>query len=82
MNKYIKKQIIIAFVYLIILAVIGTGFYFLFLKPTLPSCSDKIQNQGEAGVDCGGPCSLCPWQLQKDIGSYFCRSNKNPGQFC
>ena len=25
-----------------------------------PSCSDGIQNQGEAGVDCGGPCPyLC-----------------------
>jgi hypothetical protein len=23
-----------------------------------PTCSDKIQNQGEEGVDCGGP---CPW---------------------
>ncbi len=21
-----------------------------------PTCSDKIQNQGESGVDCGGPC--------------------------
>ena len=25
-----------------------------------PSCSDGIQNQGETGVDCGGPCSPCP----------------------
>ena len=23
------------------------------------SCSDGIQNQGETGVDCGGPCSAC-----------------------
>jgi hypothetical protein len=23
------------------------------------SCSDNIQNQGETGVDCGGPCSAC-----------------------
>lgn len=30
---------------------------------TLPSgatCSDGIQNQGETGVDCGGPCAACP----------------------
>jgi len=27
---------------------------------TQPSCSDGIQNQGETGVDCGGPCSPCP----------------------
>jgi PGF-pre-PGF domain-containing protein len=25
-----------------------------------PSCSDGIQNQGETGVDCGGPCDPCP----------------------
>lgn len=25
-----------------------------------PSCTDGIQNQGETGVDCGGPCAACP----------------------
>jgi hypothetical protein len=25
-----------------------------------PSCSDGIQNQGETGIDCGGPCPACP----------------------
>jgi len=29
----------------------------LFLKPA-PSCFDGIQNQGEQGIDCGGPCAL------------------------
>jgi len=24
------------------------------------TCSDGIQNQGETGVDCGGPCAPCP----------------------
>ncbi len=24
------------------------------------SCVDGIQNQGEEGIDCGGPCPLCP----------------------
>ncbi|MBI2145497.1 hypothetical protein HYU18_04205 [Candidatus Woesearchaeota archaeon] len=24
-----------------------------------PSCSDGIQNQGETGIDCGGPCTAC-----------------------
>jgi hypothetical protein len=23
------------------------------------TCSDRIQNQGESGVDCGGPCGAC-----------------------
>ncbi|MBT8325593.1 MAG: hypothetical protein KJO96_09860, partial [Winogradskyella sp.] len=24
------------------------------------TCSDGVQNQGETGVDCGGPCAACP----------------------
>ena len=27
---------------------------------TTATCSDGIQNQGETGVDCGGPCAPCP----------------------
>ena len=26
----------------------------------IPTCDDKIKNQGEEGVDCGGPCPPCP----------------------
>jgi hypothetical protein len=26
---------------------------------TVPTCSDGIKNQGETGIDCGGPCSPC-----------------------
>ncbi len=25
----------------------------------VPTCSDQVQNQGETGVDCGGPCGAC-----------------------
>jgi hypothetical protein len=25
----------------------------------VPTCNDGVQNQGESGVDCGGPCSAC-----------------------
>lgn len=38
------------------------GFY---LEPATcpggggPTCSDGVQNQGETGVDCGGPCTAC-----------------------
>lgn len=30
--------------------------------PSTPTatCSDGIQNQGETGIDCGGPCAACP----------------------
>jgi hypothetical protein len=66
MDKYQKKQIKVGLVYLLIIAIIIGGIY-LIIKPGLPSCSDGIQNQGEAGVDCGGPCPPCPWQLQEDL---------------
>jgi hypothetical protein len=25
-----------------------------------PTCDDGVQNQGELGIDCGGPCPACP----------------------
>lgn len=28
-----------------------------------PTCSDGVQNQGETGVDCGGPCAACSADL-------------------
>jgi hypothetical protein len=28
--------------------------------PAAPRCDDGIRNGGEAGVDCGGPCTACP----------------------
>jgi hypothetical protein len=38
-----------------------------------PTCSDGIQNQGETGVDCGGPCGACPTNVCTGNGSnqYF-----------
>ncbi len=32
------------------------SLYGIFL---LPTCSDSLQNQGETGTDCGGPCGAC-----------------------
>lgn len=32
----------------------------LVVKSPKPNCTDDIQNQGELGVDCGGPCLPCP----------------------
>ncbi|MFC1691101.1 hypothetical protein ACFL0W_02865 [Nanoarchaeota archaeon] len=28
--------------------------------PPTETCSDGIRNQGESGIDCGGPCTACP----------------------
>jgi hypothetical protein len=55
---------------------------------SVPSCSDGIQNQGETGVDCGGPCSPCP-ALQQDCpgaqmvcsNNSFSGNSSGPGDF-
>ena len=34
--------------------------YTINIISVTPTCSDGIQNQGEAGIDCGVPCPACP----------------------
>lgn len=60
MTRRKKKQIIIAFVYLLFWMGVGFFVYTLYIKPA-PSCLDGIQNQNEEGIDCGGSCAKqCP----------------------
>ncbi len=56
MSLRLAKQIIYGFFYLVLWGGLIALAYFLFLKPA-PSCFDNVKNQGESGVDCGGPCS-------------------------
>ena len=42
---------------------------------SVATCLDGIQNQGEDGKDCGGPCSACGMQSlhnRKQIETYKC----------
>ena len=50
------KQVAYGTLYLIIAGGVVAGIYFSFLYHPA-SCFDNIQNQGEAGIDCGGPCA-------------------------
>lgn len=56
------------FFIILILSAVGIAFLTIVLIATFykaPSCTDHIQNQGEAGIDCGGPCPyLCVAQEQ------------------
>lgn len=70
MNQYQKKQFTIAIIFIFIIVVVGGGLYFL-LRPTPPTCFDGIQNQGEKGIDCGGPCGLCPEDIRKPLEIVF-----------
>jgi len=64
MNKYTKKQFKIAGIFIAILTIIIVGIWFLS-KIGGATCFDNIQNQGEKGIDCGGPCGLCPEDIRE-----------------
>ncbi len=42
-------------VLLVLLLAVGIPVYFVFIQKE-PTCSDKVQNQNEEGIDCGGIC--------------------------
>lgn len=44
----------------------------------IPSCNDFVQNQGELGVDCGGPCPACECEKDLDCG----QSGFVSGRYC
>ena len=50
------KQVIYGAIYLGVFLGVITWIYFLYLKPA-PTCFDNMENQGEEGIDCGGPCA-------------------------
>ncbi len=56
MDVRTAKQAIYGALFLIIVVGIIAGVYFSFFRVTA-SCFDGIQNQGETGIDCGGPCA-------------------------
>ncbi|HEX2673749.1 MAG TPA: carbohydrate binding domain-containing protein [Polyangiaceae bacterium] len=46
---------------------------------TDPTCTDKVQNQDETGIDCGGPCLPCaidePCKESRDCESDYCQDS-------
>jgi hypothetical protein len=56
MSRRLRKQLTYGLLFATFWILVIGGIYFLFLKPA-PSCFDNIQNQGEGGIDCGGPCA-------------------------
>lgn len=80
MDKYLKKQIIIAVIFLLIIGSIVGIVYFL-IKGPVATCSDGIQNQGEEGIDCGGPCKSCPEEVLEDIEILWTKALSSPGAY-
>jgi hypothetical protein len=61
----VLKQLLYGAGYLGVVAAIGWFVFFRVLMP--PSCTDGIRNQGEEGIDCGGPCASCEIRTLGDL---------------
>jgi len=79
MDKRLLKQILYGAGYLTIFFSIVFFIYLVWLKPA-PTCFDNKQNQGETGVDCGGPCPSCEIRILSPLESswtkYFSIENQ------
>ena len=60
------KQTLYGSIFLIIIALIIWWVVSLVYTPN-PTCFDNSQNQGEEGIDCGGPCISCEVKSLKPI---------------
>jgi hypothetical protein len=65
MEKRTIKRMIIILIYLFLLLFVAYTFYKAF-KPK-ESCFDKIKNQNEEDVDCGGVCAKCKKITAQDL---------------
>jgi len=79
MNKRLVKQIFYGAGYLAVFFLAVILVYFIWLKPA-PTCLDNKQNQGETGIDCGGPCPPCEIRTLTPLESswikYFSSDNQ------
>ena len=66
MNPRLVKQILYGTGYLVFFGLIVFGIYYIWFKPA-PTCFDNKKNQGETGVDCGGPCLSCEIRQLKPL---------------
>lgn len=60
-----KKQLFYFGIFAAIIFIVVAGLI-LLIRPS-PSCLDKKQNQGEQGIDCGGPCASCVFSAKEPI---------------
>jgi len=66
MSQRVPKQIIYILFYLAIIGLIIFLIYLWTIKPS-PTCFDNRKNQGETGIDCGGPCQSCEIKTLKPL---------------
>lgn len=69
-----RRQLLITGLILAVFSGIGFWIFQKFLP--VPSCMDTKQNQGEFGVDCGGPCGPCELKNPKAVTTFWARAVK------
>ncbi len=67
-----RRQLIIALIVLIPITYVGYRVVASFLSSP-PTCFDRRQNQGEHGIDCGGPCAPCEAANPKSVQVFSTR---------
>ncbi|MHB8710646.1 MAG: hypothetical protein ACYC6X_03820 [Minisyncoccota bacterium] len=70
-----RRLIILLILGVIVAAILTIIFFMLFYKA--PSCVDGIQNQGEDGIDCGGPCPFLCTALEQSPTVLFTKALTN-----
>jgi hypothetical protein len=67
-----KKQL--SLLLIVMVPVIAAAFLVVYQFLPAQSCFDTIQNQGELGVDCGGPCESCALKNPKTLTIFWARA--------
>ena len=58
MESRAKKQIFIGSIVILVVLTMAFAIDFFYFREA-PTCADNKKNQGEEGIDCGGPCRAC-----------------------
>jgi hypothetical protein len=70
MNWRLRKQIISGLVIFLIFFLISYLIFLTIRGPVAASCFDGKKNQGEEGIDCGGPCPPCELKYAEPLKIY------------
>jgi hypothetical protein len=70
MDWRLRKQIIYGLIIFLIFFLIFLFVFLKFRKPVIATCFDGKKNQGEEGIDCGGPCPPCEIKYAEPLKIY------------
>jgi len=67
MSWSLRRKIVYLSVFFAILVIFFSVLYYFFIHKA-PTCKDKIQNQNEQGIDCGGVCpKVCEFEIVNPV---------------